>query len=383
MTAMKVAIDLFIDANILLVISFVLWRGLHALIQFTALKQDHCFQARLLKCVLLLTLLSPGLGLLATQGSALIAPGTPTTLSDIAVAVYLSGSIPIPAVQFESLLNTRGSALDALLGGYMTWTLVLLLGLGGGAIALFTKLALSALRVRRSLQTSYLWRRTAKVDIRLSDTVTVPFAARGIRRRHVVLPTALLTSPRDLRLVLAHEFQHLRAGDVEWELALETLRPLMFWNPAFSLWKRAFDQLRELSCDQKVIETRRVSPHDYAACLLAFCERHVQSPSDRMMNVAFVSAATPSPRKLFERRILSLYALPTFRETGKLLIGVILAFGICIGSFAATVRQPGDWSHDRLMLSTIVNLERLDAITKARAIAFQSGGAFPTTFVAQ
>jgi hypothetical protein len=40
----------------------------------------------------------------------------------------------------------------------------------------------------------------------------------------------------------------------------------------------------------------------------------------------------------------------------------VLAVGVSMA--AASVRQPGDWSQDRLMLSTIVNLERLEAINR-------------------
>lgn len=293
---MTAIIDLFIDANILLILAFCLWRVMQFALQRSALRDDYSLQARLLKSVLLITLASPVLGLIVTSLGSLIAPDTPTTLSDIAVAAYLQGSISMPAVQFEALLNARGAATEAVLGSQSLWVLAPLVAFGGIGAALAARLALSGWRVHRTLEQSYLWHRTARVDIRLSDTISMPFAARGLWRRHVVLPTSLLTQTKDLHLVLAHEFQHLRSGDVEWELALEALRPVMFWNPAFVLWKRAFDQLRELSCDQRVIARHRVCPHDYAACLLAFCERRAAGPWTQIMNVALVSGAARSPR---------------------------------------------------------------------------------------
>jgi beta-lactamase regulating signal transducer with metallopeptidase domain len=370
------AIDLFIDANILLLLAFCLWRVAQFLVQRTPLRDDYVFQAGLLKTVLLITLLSPILGLFFASVGNYLAPDAPTTLSDIAVAAYLSGSISMPAVEFESWLNARRTFAETFSAGKVSWAsgLALLLALGGAVM--LARLVRAALRVQHTLADSYLWRATRGVDIRLSDRIAVPFAARGLRRRHVVLPSALLTRPAELRLVLAHEFAHLRAGDVEWELALEALRPLVFWNPAFVLWKRAFDRLRELSCDQRVIAARRVSPHDYAACLLSFCARKVAPAEAGVARVAFVSAAPKAPRRVLEQRILSLYHLPTLRHTRAMLIGAGLVLALGIGALAATVRQPGDWSQDRLMLSTIVNLERLDAITRAQTLPFQASGTF-------
>ncbi len=37
----------------------------------------------------------------------------------------------------------------------------------------------------------------------------------------------------NLAVSLAHEFQHLRQGDIEWEILLEAIKPIFFLNPAF------------------------------------------------------------------------------------------------------------------------------------------------------
>lgn len=376
-------LDFFVDANVLLLLAYILWRGAQALILRSPLRQDHGFQVALLKAVLLVTLLSPLLAQAALAIGHKLAPGTPTTLSDMAVAAYLKGNIALPAQDFEALLNTRGTWTEALLRGDLSWAVALAMGLAAVGLFHLGQLALSILRVQRAVSDSYLWRRTARVDIRLSDTVRVPFAARGLWRRHVVLPSNLVMQPAELRLILAHEFQHLRARDVEWELAFEALRPLLFWNPAFVLWKRAFDQLRELSCDQTVLAGRRIDPHTYAACLLDFCERRIRGPWPKSVNVAFVSAprarwGRDGARAALEQRILALYVVPSARRLRGLIPGCVLVLTLCITLAAASVRQPGDWSQDRLMLSTIVNLERLEAITRAHAAPF--GG---TTIAAQ
>lgn len=65
--------------------------------------------------------------------------------------------------------------------------------------------------------------------------------------------------------------------------------------------------------------------------------------------------------------------------TRRVFGALVLCLALGIGVLATTVRQPGDWSQDRLMLSTIVNLERLDAITARNPIPFQSSSAFETS----
>ena len=43
-------------------------------------------------------------------------------------------------------------------------------------------------------------------------------------------------------------------------------------------------------------------------------------------------------------------------------VGWMIALVLLISTAAISIQKTGDWSHDRLMLSTIVNLERLEVI---------------------
>lgn len=362
MTAMKPALDLFIDANILFFVAFCLWALVQSVIGRGVFRHNYPAQLRFMKIALLVTLASPGFAHLAVALGESLWPKTPITLSDIAVAAYLRGDIDLPAVQFEALLNSRGNLLERLFEGEAPLLSALLAVLVLGALAQAARIGFSALRIVGAVRHSYLWRRIGRVDIRLSDRVSVPFAARGLRRRYVVLPSTLVTQPRDLRYILAHELQHLRDGDVEWELAFELARPLMYWNPAFGLWKRSFDRLRELSCDQKVIRRNRIAARDYMECLLGFCERQVRHPLPRALHVAFFRGQDRSAKRALQGRLLALAHQPSGAGLTLLVPGLAVVLALAVSLAAATVRQPGDWSQDRLMLSTIVNLERLAAI---------------------
>lgn len=364
MTAMKPILDIAIDANVVLLVAFVLWAVAQSAIVRSPLKRNYGLQLRLLRVVLVLVVLSPLLSLGAIQASQSLWPGAPITISDMAVASYLRGEIAMPAVEFEALLNSRNRIFEMILSGDLPWLTAALLGIVLGALALMVQTIVRVGHVRRAVNDAYVWRRTATTDVRLSDTVAVPFAARGLWRRHVVLPSHLLTQPKTLQIVLAHEFEHLRRGDVEWELVFEALRPVLYLNPAYLLWKRCFDRLRELNCDQAVIEHTRITPQDYARCLLDFCDRPRPTRTVGAFSVAFLRLGSRAARTALETRLL---ALRHGRRTdgGKLVFAgfaFVLAAGIVLS--AASVRNPSDWTQDRLTLSMVVNLERYAAYNR-------------------
>ena len=121
MTAMKPALDLLIDANVVLVLAFCLWRVTHAMLGRSALRHDYSRQLLLLKLVLVITILSPLIAHVAVTIGQSLAPKMPLTISDIAVAAYLRGDIAIPAIEFEALLNTRDRWIDGVLESRSAW----------------------------------------------------------------------------------------------------------------------------------------------------------------------------------------------------------------------------------------------------------------------
>ncbi len=361
MTAMKPVLDFIVDANVVFFVAFGLWALTQFAISKSKWRTDYALQLRLLRIVFLCVVFSPILSYLSVKLSHAIWASAPFTASDLVVAAYLRGDISMPAVQFEAILNTRSRIFDSVLAGEMPWLTALIAVIALGGVALFAQAIWTVAHIKSLVTRSYVWRRTRTTDIRLSDTVTVPFAVRGVFRRHVVLPSELVLRQREMRVVLAHEFEHLRQGDVEWELIFEFLRPLLYWNPVFLLWKRSFARLREFSCDHAVLETLKISPRDYAECLLRFCGQKSRSYRAERMNVGLVRTRTGGAREALELRLLALQRTREHHKSRYVLVFAtsILALGIFLA--AASVRDPGDWSHDRLMLSTVVNLERMEA----------------------
>ncbi len=360
MTAVKPVLDAYLELNLVLALSAALWLVARAVLSRTPLGHSYVVQLRALKALCICVLLSPLLALGAMAIAAQVWPGQAVAFGDIAVAAYLRGDIAIPATQFEALLNTRQRLIELVLTGQHTalTAIFCLLALASAVLAL--RVIRDAMAIRDTVRNSFLWRSSNKVDIRLSDRISVPFAVRGLRRCHVVLPSHLLDTPRELRFALAHEFQHVCAHDVEWELGLELLRPLLFWNPAYLVLKYQFNRLRELACDQSVVARKGIDARDYTACLLDYCARTITRGHPRVLNVALVTGG--KAKRVLQQRVIALADAPTMQSTVPMaFLGLTLMFAVLLAVGSAAMQQTQDWSHDRLMLSTVVNLERLEA----------------------
>ncbi len=262
-----------------------------------------------------------------------------------------------------------------LAGGESQTLLWLLGGLALGFVIFAARLLASVLKLRREIEESFIWRRFGQLDLRLSDRAAVPFSTRSLRRRIVVLPTSMLAEPDDMRIALGHELQHLRQRDVDWEIALELLRPLFFWNPAFYLWKRQVEELRELSCDRQVLQRKGYDVAAYCQCLLRVCHNSLKRKRLFALRGPVVALVQTENRLFGQRSAQVLRHRMVALIEGKAehrpraLAGLMLAPLVGLTILAAVaIQQPGDWSHDRLMLSTIINLERLESMNASSAL---------------
>ncbi|MFA3917270.1 M56 family metallopeptidase [Ruegeria hyattellae] len=362
MMAAKQILEVFVNLNIMLVLGCLIWLGLQALAAKSALRHAFILQLAALKTVLVLILLSPVLAIAATHAVELFSPGRSLVLSDMVVAAYLRGDIAMDAIRFEEVLNARENWTERFLLMNTKGPAIVAVLLAAGMMVAILRLARSALQLHRLLADSYRWKRVGPVDIRLSDRIAVPMATRGVFRRHVLLPSDLISDSDRRRIAIAHELQHFRQSDLEWEIVFELMRPFFFWNPAFTLLKLRFNRLRELACDQAVVSRYRVAPLDYARCLLHFCERSVGLAQAQRLNVALLSAGRKDARQELANRLLSLKSTASqLSAPRRHLIALACVMGTFLSFAGASLEAPKDWSHDRLMLSTVVNLERLRA----------------------
>lgn len=348
----------YLDLNLLVLAGTLLWLSARKLLSQTRLSHAYLAQLRLMNMLTLLLALSPVLMYAFTH----FVMAHPPNISDLLVAQYLQGNVSMSAASFETLLGLREDTVRVLTSQQLLWTqlLAVVLMIGGAICALHV--ALSVFRLHRSLARCYLWKHIGKTRILISDDTAVAYSTRGIFNRYVVLPTVLLTNPADLKLTVAHEMQHFRQRDIECEFLLEMLRPLLFWNPAFYLWRREVRHLREFACDQALMARPGLDLRAYCECLIRACALAAQERlffTRRSPAVALVDRRETRRNSTLQQRIIAVTAQAPHGGTG---FGWALVSGLMIASVLATamlMQRPSDWSHDRLMLSTIVNLERM------------------------
>jgi hypothetical protein len=275
------------------------------------------------------------------------------------------------ATEFERLLSLRKTfAADVLQAG--SWAAVVTLAaLATGLVIGTARLVHSVICLNTIVSSSYAWRRFGRVRIRLSDRVLVPFSTRGIWNYYVVIPSTMLGNTDEIKVSLAHEFQHLRQGDIEWEILLELLKPLFFLNPVYHAWKRQVEDLRELAVDSRLLTSGKVDIKSYSDTLLSVCQQSLRR--DRvfivaMPKVTLVTADRFSLRdkkvSFLEERIMRLFDARHLRHPKLAYAAVILPLMAAILLATVAIQSPGDWSQDRLMLSSVVNLERLEEINR-------------------
>jgi beta-lactamase regulating signal transducer with metallopeptidase domain len=119
----------------------------------------------------------------------------------------------------------------------------------------------------------------------------------GTWRPKVLLPSEASTWPEErLRIVLAHEFAHVRRGDWLVQMAAEVLRSTYWFNPLVWLACRRLRLESERACDDAVLGLG-VDGSEYASELVTLAR------SFRSARQAFVPAAAIARPSSLERRV--------------------------------------------------------------------------------
>lgn len=365
MTSPSALINAYLDVNLLLAFAAILWMVVARILRVTGLGHAYTAQLRALRMVFLVILLSPFLvaGALVLGDLAGVEIARQVNLTDFVVAQYLQGRFEMDPSRLYSLLGARRHFAAGEVG-LLGMGLLFALTLGFAVFAI--RLVASMLKLRGVLDESFAWRRFGRLELRLSDQTSVPFSTRGISRRIVVLPSSMLAEPDDLRIALGHELQHLRQRDVDWEIAMECLKPFFFWNPAFHLWRRQVEELRELSCDRQVLARKGYDVAAYCQCLLRVCHNSLRRRRLFALQAPVVALVQTESRlfghrsaQILRHRMVSLIEGKAERHPRALALMLLMPLIALTFIAAVAIQRPGDWSQDRLMLSTIINLERL------------------------
>lgn len=372
MIPVEAVLDAFVNANILLGLAYCLWFCIHKGMHKLGLSQFHGTQLQLLNGVFLVVLFAPflALGFRALQSTG-VASGVNLNLSDMVVSYYLNGGFEMKAADLEGLIHMRDTfILNVMTGKGLVAQAAIAIFVVGMLIGT-VRLIYSVFCLYRIVAHSYGWRRFGRVRIMLSDRTLVPFSTRGWWNFYVVLPSHMLGQSHELKVSIAHELQHVRQGDLEWEIVLEALKPFFFLNPFFHAWKRQVEHLREFNCDSKVLAKGIIDVRTYCDTLLSICQSTLRRDRAFVIAVPKVTLVTADRSSnwnnrptMLESRVLSALEQTPTRGQNLLFLAILLPLVTALSISAIAVQRPGDWSQDRLMLSTVVNLERLDEINR-------------------
>ena len=166
-------------------------------------------------------------------------------------------------------------------------------------------------------------------SVRLSDESPAPFVMGSISPL-LVLSHRQLVRPNELETVIVHELAHLRRGDVFVRYLQWLAGTLLFFWPVVAWVNRRLDVAREHACDEWALKHGRLTPGEYARCLLRAMQ---PAPAGRF---AYCPAGMAINHKNIERRIDMIFKSP--RRSGERRTKNLLAAAFLLGwgGFALT-----------------------------------------------
>lgn len=198
--------------------------------------------------------------------------------------------------------------------------------------ALLGLLLLLELRLRRERSG---WLESAVDGVPVLVSRDVGPAVAGLVRGRIVLPTwALRLDAPVVRAILAHEAEHIRAGDPRTLLSGLLAVCALPWNPVLWWQYRRLALAVELDCDARVLATLR-DPRAYGLALLETARRRSRG--------ALLHAALLRPRSFLQRRIEMMGRFSGRRMTVRALASAgVAALALAVVVCAETPLAPED-----------------------------------------
>ena len=199
-------------------------------------------------------------------------PFLPSVVKSPAVAHAVRSEIVLPgfwaAVIFSAWILIAALAMTRIVAGL--WKLRLLRK---------SSLPLVALSLRPEISTPAIqaviarFRSARGIEVRGSSAVAVPTAI-GFFRPVILIPDWVLheLSADELKVVLLHEFAHLRRFDDWTNLLQKLVRTILFFHPAVWWIERKLSLEREMACDEMVL-AQTENRQAYAECLVSLAEK--------------------------------------------------------------------------------------------------------------
>jgi membrane-bound lytic murein transglycosylase D len=349
--AAPAAVNLYLSANILLVLATALLTGIRAVGAALPAPLSYRHQLHIGHALATAAVLMP-------LGASFFHHANPLAqVAQIWSAPTMQSSAP-------SLENHRlavsfvrsGASMSLQAAGRVSATLFL-----AGLLLLLGRLAVDVQATMWIISDAQVIRRRGYLRILSVARLGAPFSFWLPGRYFIVVPFALVLRLDDLRLAIRHEAQHHRQLDTRLVYLYQISKALFFWNPAVHLLERSLRELQEFSCDEALCRQRDVSAQEYCRCLLRIAETAIRDRPARIR----ASMAGGSSGALLKRRIEVILRRPTIYP-GK--PAVVVASAVASVLMAATALAFSSPIHDR----------RISAEEARRmAVVAQQGSIFP------
>jgi len=344
-------INVYICANVLLVLASALLDGLRAVSSRLQPPMAYRHQLRLGQAMALAALPLPLLGSFSGRSSLL--PQTAQVWS--APALRDAASVPLTEPQALVSLGSSSAFLPLDVASRVLTVLF-----AAGLLVVLARLARDAAATARIIGGAQTIRQYRSARILASEQTCVPFSFWLPGRHFVVVPAALVLSRDDLQLAIRHEAQHHRQHDTKLLYLHQLLEAAFFWNPAVHRLARQLRELQEFACDEALGRQRSVSTTDYCQCLLRVAEAATQR-----RRAPLHASLVGSAGKLLKRRIEALLAQPAAYSSRS----VVLSLGAALLTLLATTA---------LAFTSTIHDRRVSAREAAQMAALaQRDSAFP------
>ncbi|MES2606123.1 MAG: M56 family metallopeptidase [Pseudomonadota bacterium] len=304
-------LSLYLKLNVLLVVAWVLWWLIKRTAVWLGFEASQSQQLNLARFLFLASLLLLPL----TAVLDVVLP-----LWKTGIAGIMAGREIIVTAAMEQALPQDGLGALSLEFLFLTVLLTVVLLQGHRVWRQLSQL-------RQIVSNATPWKKIHGIELLVSSAITTPFSTRALGGKQIVLPSDLLTSPRNLQLAVKHELQHVRNHDLEWVILLEAVKALCSWNPAVWLWHNEFDCLQEFACDEVLVNERQVSREGYGNCLLEVASNASGSALLAASNMVPKFSFWQDNQYQLKRRILML--MKTGRKYSTL---KSICYGLLIGS---------------------------------------------------
>ncbi len=106
------------------------------------------------------------------------------------------------------------------------------------------------------------------VQIWLSELIDTPVTI-GFIKPIILIPFAAINnlSTQQVEAILLHELSHIRRFDYLFNLIINFIKTILYFNPFVRLFVKRIESERENSCDEMVVQFQ-YQPHEYASALL-------------------------------------------------------------------------------------------------------------------